>query len=170
MFSLKSESVATLRQTNRGHRLIEAPHRSPSITMADARQPPAQSPEGANAKENQHENNDNDGNSNGNADVEAQQRGEHAHRRPPLLPIYLSVFVDMLGIGLAIPVLPYYAVTFGASAFELGIVLSAFSAAQVLGSLLMGSMSDRYGRKRLLLVSLFGSTVSFAVVALAGDV
>eukprot|EP01046_Picozoa_sp_COSAG06_P086245 COSAG06_NODE_32864_length_499_cov_0.625000_1_plen_71_part_10 len=64
-----------------------------------------------------------------------------------LKPVYLSVFVDTMGIAITIPVLPYYALAFGASAFELGLLMTAYSAAQVVGSLGMGVVSDKYGRR-----------------------
>jgi MFS family permease len=86
-----------------------------------------------------------------------------------LKPVYLSVFVDTMGIAITIPVLPYYALAFGASAFELGLLMTAYSAAQVVGSLGMGVVSDKYGRRPAIQLSFIGSALGFALSALAGS-
>jgi hypothetical protein len=62
-----------------------------------------------------------------------------------LKPVYLALFVDTMGISITIPVLPYYALAFGASALELGLLMTAYSGAAVVGSLIMGVLSDRFG-------------------------
>lgn len=88
-------------------------------------------------------------------------------KRSPLLVIYLTVFIDLLGFGLILPLMPYYAEHLGASGVGVGALLSAFSLAQFLGSPILGKLSDRYGRRRVLLVSLAGSVVAFTLTGFA---
>ncbi|MCA9883430.1 MAG: MFS transporter, partial [Anaerolineae bacterium] len=70
-----------------------------------------------------------------------------------MLPIFALVFVDVLGLTLILPLLHLYAAAFGASAFEIGLVAAAFPLAQLIGVPAMGALSDRFGRKPLLLIS-----------------
>ncbi|SHH03806.1 MFS transporter [Streptoalloteichus hindustanus] len=78
-----------------------------------------------------------------------------------------TVFVDLLGFGIILPQLPYYAERLGASGTWVGLLLTAYSAAQLVSTPVLGALSDRYGRRPLLLLSLFGSTVSLALAGLA---
>jgi MFS family permease len=82
-----------------------------------------------------------------------------------LKPVYLVVFVDTLGLAITIPVLPYYAVSLGVGGMELGLLMTAYSAAEVLGSFLMGWVSDTYGRKPTILVSFAGNALGFFLCA-----
>ena len=84
-----------------------------------------------------------------------------------LFPIFLVVFVDLLGFGLILPLLPYYAEAFGATPFLTGLLVSSYAAAQLIGAPVLGRLSDRYGRKPMLIVSLFGSFVGFLMLAAA---
>lgn len=84
-------------------------------------------------------------------------------RRSSLAVLYLTVFIDLLGFGIILPLLPYYAEHFGASGVGIGALLTAYSLAQLVGAPLLGRLSDRYGRRPLLLLSLFGSTLSLVV-------
>jgi DHA1 family tetracycline resistance protein-like MFS transporter len=84
-----------------------------------------------------------------------------------LLPIFLVVFVDLLGFGLILPLLPYYAEAFGATALVIGLLVSSYAAAQLIGAPALGRLSDRYGRKPMLLVSLIGSFAGFLLLAAA---
>jgi len=68
-----------------------------------------------------------------------------------------SVVIDIIGLAMVIPILPYYAESFGADAAQLGILYSAFSTAEFVGYLVMGTLSDIFGRRALLITSLFGS-------------
>jgi DHA1 family tetracycline resistance protein-like MFS transporter len=84
-----------------------------------------------------------------------------------LLPIFLVVFVDLLGFGLILPLLPYYAESFGATALLTGLLVSAYAAAQLLGAPALGRLSDRFGRKPLLMLSIAGSALGFLLLAAA---
>lgn len=88
-------------------------------------------------------------------------------RRSPLLVVYLTVFIDLLGFGIILPVLPFYAQTLGANGMWVGVILAAYSAAQFLGAPLLGRLSDRVGRRPVLLASLAGSAASFTVIGLS---
>lgn len=89
--------------------------------------------------------------------------------KPGLAIVYLTVFVDLLGFGIVLPQLPYYAEAFGASALWVGAILTSYSAAQFLGASLLGRLSDRVGRRPVLLASLAGSAISLALSGLAGS-
>lgn len=84
-----------------------------------------------------------------------------------LLTVFLIVFIDLLGFGLILPILPFYAAAFGAGAFTTGLLVASYAAAQLVGAPLLGRLSDRYGRRPLLLVSLFGTLVGFILLGVA---
>jgi DHA1 family tetracycline resistance protein-like MFS transporter len=88
-------------------------------------------------------------------------------RRSALLVICLAVFVDMLGFGIILPLLPFHAEALGGAGVWVGAVLTAYSAAQFFSAPLLGSLSDRFGRRPLLLASLAGSAVSLALTGIA---
>ncbi|MEZ4266941.1 MAG: MFS transporter [Myxococcota bacterium] len=81
-------------------------------------------------------------------------------RRSSLLTIHLLVFLDMVGFGVLLPLLPYVALRYGASGLGVGAILSAYSVAQLVGAPLWGRLSDRFGRRPVLLTTLVGSTIS----------
>jgi DHA1 family tetracycline resistance protein-like MFS transporter len=85
----------------------------------------------------------------------------------PLLVIFLTVFVNLVGFGIIIPLLPFYAETFGASPVVIGFLFAAFSLAQLVAAPVLGSMSDRLGRRPVLIFSLIGTAISFAMLAMA---
>jgi MFS family permease len=93
--------------------------------------------------------------------------GDAGSSRTSLAVVYFTVFLDMLGFGLVLPVLPYWARDLGASGLALGTVLTSYSLAQLFGSTVFGKLSDRYGRRPLLLASLAGTTVSMLLSAAA---
>lgn len=84
-----------------------------------------------------------------------------------LLNIFLVVFVDMLGFGLILPLVPYYAETFGASPLVIGLIIAAFAAGSLVGAPLMGRLSDRYGRRPILLLSVAGSLIGYLLLGFA---
>jgi DHA1 family tetracycline resistance protein-like MFS transporter len=87
--------------------------------------------------------------------------------RNKLVLILLYVFVDVLGFSLILPLLPYYATSFGASSTVVGLLLAANAVTQFVGAPLLGRLSDRYGRRPLLLVSLMGTVAAFLMLGLA---
>ena len=93
-------------------------------------------------------------------------REGHALTRP-LLIIFLTIFVNLIGFGIIIPLLPFYAETFGASPFAIGLLFAVFSLCQLIAAPILGDLSDRYGRRPILILSLAGTVVSFVMMALA---
>jgi DHA1 family tetracycline resistance protein-like MFS transporter len=85
----------------------------------------------------------------------------------PLLVIFLTVFVNLVGFGIIIPLLPFYAQTFGASPLIVGLLFASFSLAQLVATPALGALSDRWGRRPVLIFSLLGTVVSFVMLALA---
>jgi DHA1 family tetracycline resistance protein-like MFS transporter len=88
-------------------------------------------------------------------------------RSSPLLPIFLIVAVDVLGLTIMIPLLPFYAEKLGASPFQVGWLIGVYAACQLISGPLLGRMSDHMGRKPLLIVSQLGTFIGFIVTAFA---
>jgi DHA1 family tetracycline resistance protein-like MFS transporter len=84
-----------------------------------------------------------------------------------LLPIFIVVFVDLLGFSLILPLLPYYAEKYGADATIVGLLVASYAAASLVGAPLLGRLSDRYGRRPILLVSVFGTFIGFLLLGFA---
>ncbi len=84
-----------------------------------------------------------------------------------LAVLMATAFIDMVGALMVIPLLPFYAQRLGANAFMVMILVSAFSAMQLLSAPLWGRVSDRYGRKPVLLIGLGASAVAYVVFAFA---
>jgi DHA1 family tetracycline resistance protein-like MFS transporter len=89
--------------------------------------------------------------------------------KKPLILILLYVFVDVLGFSLILPLLPFYASTFDASPSLVGLLLAANAVTQLIGAPLIGRLSDRYGRRPMLLVSIAGTALSFTLLGLANS-
>ncbi|MBF8194404.1 MFS transporter, partial [Nonomuraea sp. K274] len=88
-------------------------------------------------------------------------------RRSAQLVISATVFVDLLGFTLVLPALPFYAADLGATGLWLGALMSAYSVAQLVAAPALGRLSDRYGRRPLVLLALAGSVLSMALTGLA---
>jgi len=88
----------------------------------------------------------------------------------PLLIIFLTIFVNLVGFGIIIPLLPFYAQTFGASPLVIGLLFAVFSICQLAAAPALGDISDRYGRRPVLVFSLAGTVVSFVMLAIAHSV
>jgi DHA1 family tetracycline resistance protein-like MFS transporter len=84
-----------------------------------------------------------------------------------LFTIFLIVFIDLLGFSLILPLLPYYAETYGANATVVGLLVASYAAAQLIGAPLLGRLSDRYGRRPILLLSVAGTFVGFLLLGFA---
>ena len=93
--------------------------------------------------------------------------GRPLTRRSPLALIFGTVFLDLVGFGIVIPVLPLYAERFGASPLMVGLLLGVYSMMQCLCAPLLGRLSDRVGRRPVLLVSVIGTSAGFLLTGLA---
>src|SRR5512146_1714327 len=87
-----------------------------------------------------------------------------------LLVLFVTAFVDMVGLTMILPLLPYYATQLGGSASVVGILISAFAVAQLAAAPWWGRFSDRYGRRPAIIAGLVITAVAYAVFAFAGSV
>jgi len=83
------------------------------------------------------------------------------------LPVFLIVLVDVLGLTMLIPLLPFYAQTFGATEVQVGALMSVYAACSLVAGPPLGALSDRYGRKPVLLVSQLGTFLGLIMLAFA---
>ena len=97
-------------------------------------------------------------------------QGAYRYAVARLLVLFVTAFVDMVGLVMILPLLPYYATTFGANAFVVGLLISAFSLAQLAVAPFWGRFSDRYGRRPAILVGLGISAVAYLIFGLAESV
>ncbi len=88
-------------------------------------------------------------------------------RRSPLLIIFVTVFIDLVGFGIVIPVLPLYSERFGASPIVVGMLLGIYSLMQFIFAPILGKLSDRVGRRPVLLLSIIGTSCGFFLMGIA---
>ncbi len=88
-------------------------------------------------------------------------------KKSPLAILALTLFIDLLGFGLILPLLPVYILHYGGAPWVGGALLATFSLMQFLFSPIWGGLSDRIGRRPLILMSLFGSAISFVAFGFA---
>src|SRR5947199_2717746 len=90
-------------------------------------------------------------------------------RRSPLLVIFITVFIDLVGFGIVIPVLPFYVegTKFNASTRMVGLLFASYSVMQLIFTPLLGRLSDKYGRRPILLISLLGTCLGFLILGFA---
>ncbi|MGC8743388.1 MAG: MFS transporter [Verrucomicrobiia bacterium] len=88
-------------------------------------------------------------------------------RKPSLGIIFLTVFIDLIGFGIVLPLLPRYIERFGGQGAIIGLVIGSFSLMQFFFAPIWGRLSDRIGRRPVLLISNAGSAVAYALFALA---
>jgi len=87
--------------------------------------------------------------------------------KSPLLPIFLIVSVDVLGLTIILPLLPFYAEKFGASPATVGLLVASYALCQLIAGPILGRWSDHLGRRPLLLVSQVGTLIGFLILAYA---
>jgi MFS family permease len=87
--------------------------------------------------------------------------------KSPLVPIFLIVSVDVLGLTIILPLLPFYSERFGASPAVVGLLVSTYALCQLIAGPILGRMSDHMGRRPLLLVSQLGTFIGFLILAYA---
>ncbi|MDQ6630727.1 MAG: MFS transporter [Verrucomicrobiota bacterium] len=90
-------------------------------------------------------------------------------KKPSLLIIFLTVFIDLIGFGIVLPLLPKYCEIFGAKSYQIGLVIGSFSLMQFIFAPAWGRLSDRIGRRPVLLIGNAGSALSYALFAVAAN-
>ena len=90
-------------------------------------------------------------------------------KRSPLIVIFTTVFIDLVGFGIVIPVLPFYAegTAFNATPRTVGLLFASYSVMQLIFSPILGGLSDKYGRRPVLLLSIIGTGIGFLILGLA---
>lgn len=86
-------------------------------------------------------------------------------RKPSLLVIFLTVFIDLVGFGIVVPLVPLYSRHFGVEGVMMGLIIASFSAMQFIFSPIWGRLSDKYGRRPILLFSTAGAALSYVLFA-----
>jgi len=86
-----------------------------------------------------------------------------------IFPIFIVVLVDLLGLTIIIPLLPLYAATFNADPSMIGLIGAAYPLAQVIGAPILGRLSDRFGRKPILILSQIGTFIGFMLLGFANN-
>jgi hypothetical protein len=84
-----------------------------------------------------------------------------------ILPVFAIVLIDLLGLTIIIPLMPLYATSFGASPLTIGLLGASYPVTQFIGAPLLGRLSDRHGRKPILLISQLGTFIGFVILGLA---
>lgn len=87
----------------------------------------------------------------------------------PLIIIFITVFIDLVGFGIVIPALPYYVESdlFRATPFEIGLLFASYSLMQFIFSPILGGLSDKYGRRPILFFSIIGSAIGYLFIGFA---
>ncbi|AVH62189.1 MFS transporter [Nostoc sp. 'Peltigera membranacea cyanobiont' N6] len=94
---------------------------------------------------------------------------ESKNHSRPIFVLFLTVFIDLLGFGIILPILPLYAEQFGANPNEATLLVAIYSLMQFLFAPLWGRFSDRYGRRPILLLTLFGSVIAYTGLSFANS-
>jgi MFS family permease len=87
-----------------------------------------------------------------------------------LTVLIATSLVDMIGFAIVLPLLPFYALRLHASAAQVGLIIAAFSVAQILSAPLWGRVSDTYGRRPALLIGLLASAIAYVVFGVADSI
>jgi len=86
-------------------------------------------------------------------------------RKPSVLVIFLTVFIDLIGFGIIVPLIPSYSEHLGAQGYVIGLIFASYSAMQFIFSPIWGRLSDRHGRRPILLISTAGAAASYVLFA-----
>ncbi len=86
-----------------------------------------------------------------------------------ILPVFVIVLIDLLGLTIIIPLMPLYAASFGANAFVIGALGAAYPIMQFIGAPILGRLSDRFGRRPVLIVSQIGTFLGFLLLGFANS-
>ncbi|MDI6731067.1 MAG: MFS transporter [Candidatus Margulisbacteria bacterium] len=87
----------------------------------------------------------------------------------PTAILFATLFLVMVGFGIIIPILPFYSIQLGANPFHIGLLMASYSLMQFIFSPIWGSLSDKYGRKPIILLGLAGFSITFLLFGLANS-
>lgn len=87
-----------------------------------------------------------------------------------MLVVFLTVFIDLIGFGIVVPLVPIFSRHYGASGFEIGAIIASFSAMQFIFAPIWGRLSDRHGRRPILLISTAGAALSYVLFAIGSGI
>lgn len=90
-------------------------------------------------------------------------------KRSPLVPLFLIVLIDVLGMTIILPLLPFYSQSLGASPFVIGMIVSSYGLCQFVSGPILGEASDRIGRKKILIISQIGTCIGFLLLAMSNS-
>lgn len=88
------------------------------------------------------------------------------HRKPSMLVVFLTVFIDLIGFGIVVPLVPMFSRHCGASGWLIGLIIASFSAMQFIFAPIWGHLSDKHGRRPILLISTAGAALSYMLFAI----
>ncbi|MEA9356083.1 MFS transporter [Bacteriovorax sp. PP10] len=88
-------------------------------------------------------------------------------RTSPMIPIFLIVLVDVLGMTIILPLLPFYSESLGATPFTVGMIVAVYGLCQFIAGPILGQASDKVGRKKILVISQIGTCLGFIMLALS---
>lgn len=91
-------------------------------------------------------------------------------KKPSLLIVWLTVFIDLIGFGIVVPLVPLFSRHFGAHGVVIGLIIASFSAMQFVFAPIWGRLSDRIGRRPVLLISTFGASASYVLFGISCSV
>jgi MFS family permease len=92
------------------------------------------------------------------------------NRKPSMLVVFFTVLIDLIGLGNVVPLVPMYSRHYGASGWLIGAIIASFSAMQFIFSPIWGRLSDRHGRRPILLISTAGASLSYILFAIASGI
>jgi len=109
---------------------------------------------------------------NANCKPQSSKNKDRLMKRSPLIVIFTTVFIDLVGFGIVIPVLPFYAegTIFNATPRTVGFLFASYSIMQLIFSPILGRLSDKYGRRPVLFISIIGTGVGFLILGFAQTV
>ena len=84
-----------------------------------------------------------------------------------LVNVGLIVLIDMLGFALIVPLLTFFADSFGATEFQTGLLVSSYALMQMIGAPILGRLSDKFGRRPVFLISIAGTFIGFLILGFA---
>ncbi|MHA2100988.1 MAG: MFS transporter [Candidatus Kariarchaeaceae archaeon] len=101
--------------------------------------------------------------------TEERVQNEQSQYKKKMSMLFLSVFIDIAGFGLVLPLLPLFATQLGATKLQFGLLIAVFSAMQFVGAPIWGRLSDRIGRRPVILIGIGGASLSFIMFGLASS-